>query len=171
MRPTDRMTGGSVAAMFLASFTLVPLTSDLRYLVTSWLFLGVLGGSTVALRRAGLHSGVVLGVQVGVGALLSLALALTLGRTGPSWYTHYVSVWLSGVEHMQTQGAPMVPNEGVTLVFATAVAGLMVITDLLACGLRRPGWAIAPLAALSLVPALGAGLDPGWMGFLLIAVG
>lgn len=171
MRSTDRTTAAVVVALFLAGFTLVPLTADLSYLGASWLFLAILGVLTVALRRARVSAGVVLAVQVGTGALLSLALSLTLSWTGEPWYQHYLSVWVSGVEHMQTQGTPMESNEGVTLIFATVVTGLMIITDLLASGLGRPAWAIAPLTTLFLVPALGMGTDTGPMSFLLVAVG
>ena len=171
MRSTDRMTAAVVLAMFLAGFTLVPLTADTRYLGAGWLFLAVLGVLTVALRRARLGAAAVLAAQVAVGALLSLTLSLTLAWTGEPWYLHYISVWVSGVEHMQTQGTPMDPNEGVTLIFATVVAGLMIITDLLASGLSRPAWAIAPPATLFLVPAIGTGTDTGWLSFLLVAVG
>jgi transglutaminase-like putative cysteine protease len=171
MRSTDRTTIAVVLALFLAGLTLVPLTVDRNYLGAGWLFLVVLGAVTVALRRASIGAVAVLAVQLGLGALLSLGLSLTLSWTGEPWYLHYTSVWMSGVEHMQTQGAPMDPNDGVTLIFATVVAGLMILTDLLAAGLRRPGWAIVPLAALFLVPALGTGSDIGWTGFLLLAVG
>ena len=171
MRSTDRTTTAVVLALFLAGFTLVPLTADRSYLGASWLFLVILGSVTVALRRAAMGAATVLAVQLALGALLSLGLSLTLSWTGEFWFLHYTSVWLSGVEHMQTQGAPMDSNEGVTLIFATVVAGLMIFTDLLAAGLRRPGWAIAPLATLFLVPALGTGTGSGWTGFLLIAVG
>ena len=171
MRSTDRTTTAVVVAMFLAGFTLVPLTADLRYLGASWLFLVVLGVLTAALRRARVGAAAVLAVQVGTGALLSLALSLTLSWTGEPWYLHYVTVWASGVEHMQTQGTPMEPSEGVTLIFATVVAGLMIITDLLASGLSRPAWAIAPPATLFLVPALGVGTDTGLVSFLLVAAG
>ena len=168
---TDRTTTAVVVAMFLAGFTLVPLTADLSYLGASWLFLAILGVLTVALRRARVATAAVLAIQVGTGALLSLALSLTLSWTGEPWYLHYVQVWVSGVEHMQTQGTPMEPSEGVTLIFATVVAGLMIVTDLLASGLSRPAWAIAPPATLFLVPALGVGTDTGLVSFLLVAVG
>ena len=171
MRSTDRMTTAVVLALFLAGFTLAPLTANLSYLGASWLFLAILGLITAALRRARLAAAIVLAVQVGLGALLSLGLSLTLSWTGEPWYSHYTSVWRSGVQHMQTQGTPMDPNQGVTLIFATIVAGLMIVTDLLACGLSRPAWSLVPTATLFLVPALALGIDTGWLGFLLIGIG
>jgi len=171
MRSTDRMTAAVVLALFLAGFTLVPLTSDVSYLGASWGFLLVLGVATALLRRARLGAPAVLGVQVVLTGLLSLALSLTLGWTGEPWYTHYASVWAAGVEHMRTQGTPMDPSDGVTLIFATLVAALMVVADLLASGLGRPAWAVAPPATLFLVPALQLGTDTGVTSFLLVAVG
>ncbi len=171
MRASDRTTTAAVLALFLAAFTLVPLTSDLRYLGATWGFLLVLGVASVLLHRARLGAVAVLSLQVVVGALFSVALSLTLSWTGEPWYLHYLDVWLGGVEHMQSQGTPMDPNDGVTLIFATAVAGLYVLTDLLATGLHRPAWSIAPLAALFLVPAIGLGTDTGVRSFLLIALG
>lgn len=165
------MTVGVVLALFLAGFTLVPLTSDMRYLGASWGFLLVLAVASALLHRARLGVAAVLALQVLLGALLTAGLSLTLSWTGDPWYLHYVDLWRGGVEHMQTQGTPMDPNEGVTLIFATAVAGLFILTDLLANGLRRPAWSIAPISALFLVSALGLGTDTGLRSFLLVAIG
>lgn len=173
MRASDRTTIAVVLALFLGAFTLTPLTSDLRYLGASWGFLLVLGIASALLHRARLGPALVLGVQVLVGALLSLALSMTLSLSGEgeTWYLHYLDVWRSGVLHMQTQGTPMDPDDGVVLIFATAIAALLILTDLLATGLRRPAWSIAPLAALFLVPAVGLGTDTGLRSFLLVATG
>ena len=171
MRATDRMTLAVVLALFLAAFTLAPLTSDLSYLGASWFFLAVLGVLTALLRRARVGGGVVLLAQLVGTVLLSVALSLTMPGLGLPWYQHYAGLWQGGVLHMQSQGTPMDPDDGVTLIFATIVAGLLVITDLLAAGLARPAWAIAPTATLFLVPALTLGTDTGVTSFLLVALG
>ncbi|SDS08364.1 Transglutaminase-like superfamily protein [Friedmanniella luteola] len=171
MRATDRMTLAVVLALFLAGFTLAPLTSDLSYLGAAWFFLAVLGVTTALLRRARLGSGVVLAAQLFGTALLSVGLSLTMAGLGLPWYQHYAGLWQGGVLHMQTQGTPMDPDDGVTLIFATIVAALFVLTDLLAAGLARPAWAIAPTATLFLVPALALGTDTGVTSFLLVALG
>ena len=171
MRATDRMTAAVVLALFLAGFTLVPLTSDLSYLGASWFFLAVLGVLTALLRRARLGGGLVLAAQLLTTVLLSVGLSLTMPGLGLPWYQHYAGLWQGGVLHMQSQGTPMDPDDGVTLIFATLVAGLLVITDLLAAGLARPAWAIAPTATLFLVPALTLGTDTGVTSFLLVALG
>lgn len=171
MRATDRMTLAVVLALFLAAFTLAPLTSDLSYLGPSWFALAVLGVLTTLLRRARVGSVVVLLVQLLVGTLLSVGLSLTMAGIGLPWYSHYAGLWRGGVAHMQAQGTPMEPNDGVTLIFATIVTGLLVITDLIAAGLVRPAWALAPTATLFLVPALSLGTETGVAPFLLVALG
>jgi transglutaminase-like putative cysteine protease len=171
MRATDRMTAAVVLALFLAGFTLVPLTSDLSYLGASWFFLAVLGLTTAVARRARLGSGVVLVVQLVTTVVLSVGLSLTMPGLGLPWHEHYTGLWRGGVLHMQSQATPMDPHDGVTLIFATIVAGLFVMTDLLAAGLARPAWAIAPTATLFLVPALTLGTDTGVTSFLLVALG
>ncbi len=72
---------------------------------------------------------------------------------------------------MRTQSSPMDPNDGVTLIFATVIGLIMVMTDLLVEGINRPAWAIAPPATLFLVPALGLGTDTGVASFACIAIG
>ena len=171
MRSTDRMTLAVVLALFLAGFTLVPLTSDVSYLGLSWFFLVVLGLVTAVARRARLGSVVVLLAQLLTTGLLSVGVSLTMPGLGLPWFQHYVGLWQGGVLHMQTQGTPMDPDDGVTLIFATIVAGLFVVTDLLAAGLARPAWAIAPTATLFLVPALALGTDTGITSFGLVALG
>jgi transglutaminase-like putative cysteine protease len=171
MRATDRTTVAVVLSLFLAGFILAPLTSDLSYLGASWGFLVVLGATTIVLRRARVGNGVVLLAQLAVAGLLSVSLSLTMPGLGLPWYQHYAGLWQGGILHMQEQASPMDINDGVTLIFATIVAVLMVLTDLLAAGLGRPAWALAPTATLFLVPALGLGTDTGLMSFLLVALG
>ena len=171
MRSTDRTVVAVVLALFLAGFTLAPLTSDKSYLGASWGFLVVLGAATMLLRRARVGTGAVLLTQVTVAGMLSVALSVTMPGLGLPWYQHYVGLWQGGILHMQEQASPMDPNDGVTLIFATLVVGLFIITDLLAAGLGRPAWALAPTATLFLVPALGLGTDTGLTSFLLVALG
>jgi transglutaminase-like putative cysteine protease len=65
----------------------------------------------------------------------------------------------------------MDPDNGVKLIFVTVIGMIMIMTDLLVSGVRRPAWAIAPPATLFLVPALGLGTDTGVISFCYIAVG
>jgi transglutaminase-like putative cysteine protease len=171
MQATDRMTLAGVLSLFLASFLLVPLTSDVGFLGPAWFSLAAIGVTTALLRRARLGSGAVLASQLLVAGVLSVGLSLTMPGIGLPWYQHYVGLWRGGVAHMQSSGTPMDPNDGVTLIFAAIVAGLLVVTDLLAAGLARPAWALAPTATLFLVPALSLGTETGATRFLLVALG
>ena len=88
-------------------------------------------------------------------------------RSVRSWFEHYPALWAAGIEHMRTQASPMAPDDGVKLIFVTAIGLIMIMTDLLVSGVHRPAWAIAPPATLFLVPALGLGTDTGVFSFLL----
>ena len=171
MQASDRMTLAAVLSLFLASFLLAPLTSDLAYLGPAWFSIAALGVTTAVLRRARLGNGVVLMAQLLVAAVLSIGLSLTMPGIGLPWYHHYTGLWRGGIAHMHSSGTPMNPNDGVTLIFATIVAGLLIVTDLLASGLARPAWALAPTATLFLVPALSLGIEGGPVRFLLVALG
>ncbi len=171
MRAPDRMIVAVTLAAGLAALTLTPLTEDRGFLGLGWLLLLLLGVVTFALRRLRLGAGAVLAVQAAVLVAFVLALAASGPGRGEEWFRHYPAQWVSGIEHMQTQAAPMAPNPGVTVIFVTVVGGIMVLTDLLVSGLRRPMWGLAPPAALFLVPAIGLGADTGVFNFLCVAVG
>lgn len=172
MRDTDRSTVAVTIAVLLASLTIRPLTSDGRYLVLGWLLVLTLGLVTLLLRRARLGPTTVFLIQVAV-LILGLGM-LTWSMSDPgsgSWYDSLFDLWRSGIAHMQSQTSPMQPNDGVTLIFVTAVGIVMVLTDLLVVGVGRPGWAFAPPTALYLVPALGLAKDASILSFGLVAVG
>ncbi|HEX8509042.1 MAG TPA: DUF3488 and transglutaminase-like domain-containing protein, partial [Propionibacteriaceae bacterium] len=171
MHHTDRSTLAAAFAVWLATFTVLPLTTDLSFLTLSWLLLVILSGTTLALRRAGLRPGAVLATQLALWLGFLLALNASLPGGNEPWYQHFVAEWVSGVLHMQTQAAPMEPNNGVTLIFVCVVGLVAIVTDLLVSGLRHPVWAIAPLAVPFLVPAIGLGTDTGIASFLCIALG
>ena len=171
MRPTDRSSLGVVAALFLATFTLRPLTSDGSVLTTCWLLLLLVGAVSMVLRRAALG-------PVPVLAALSLLvvgfcglLAASMPAVALTWSEHLAYLWRTAMEHIQTQAAPMAPHDGVRLVFVAAFGAVAVVTDLLVGGLRRPAWAIAPLGAVFLVPAIGLPIDTGVLSFGCIALG
>lgn len=172
MRATDRSTVAVTIAVLLASLTIRPLTTDGQYLVISWLLVLSLGVITALLRRARLGPTAVFAIQVVVlGLGLGLLTVSMADPTATSWYGGLGELWQSGINHMQTQTSPMEPNDGVTLIFVTAVGIVMVLTDLLVGGVGRPGWAFAPPTALYLVPALGLAQDASILSFGLVAVG
>lgn len=171
MGASDRSTLAVTLSVFLATFTVIPLTSDRSFLADSWLLIAILGVLTMGLRRLQVRRGAVLGAQLLVWAGFSLALSASLPGTSDSWYDHVVTLWAAGIQHMQTQASPMDANFGVELIFVCVIGLIMVVTDLLVSGIQRPAWAIAPTALVFLVPAIGLGADTGVPSFLCIALG
>jgi transglutaminase-like putative cysteine protease len=171
MQASDRMGIAVVFSVLLATFTVSPLTSDSSFFGVSWLLILILGGSTIAMRRARLASGTVLGVQLLILVVATFALSATMLGRGEPWYTHISMLWQAGVEHMRTQTSPMAPNDGVKFIFVTVIGLIMIMTDLLVSGIGRPVWGIAPPATLFLVPAMGLRSDTGAGSFLCIALG
>lgn len=171
MRASDRSGVAVTVSVALASVTIGPLTDDGSFLVLGWLLIGLLVGTGIVLRRLRVGGGTVLGVQTGLFVLTSLGLGLASPGSGAPWWTHYVELWGSGIEHMRTQASPMEPNDGVRLIFVTIIGLIAIMTDLLVSGIARPAWALAPPATLFLVPALGLGTDTGIGSFLLIGLG
>jgi transglutaminase-like putative cysteine protease len=171
MRATDRSGIAVIVSVALACLTVRPLTSDGNFLPTSWLLILLIGGISIALRRARVSSTAVLGVQTVVLALFSLGLSLGAPGFAGTWYQQYSQLWVAGIEHMRTQASPMDPNDGVRLIFVTVVGVIVIMTELLVSGVGRPAWALAPPATLFLVPALGLGTDTGVINFLFIAIG
>ncbi|NNG18566.1 transglutaminase domain-containing protein [Naumannella sp. ID2617S] len=167
---SDRYAIAIIIAALLASATLLPLSADRSYLPLAAIGVVALGLVGLVLRRLRLGEGVVLAAEAVV--LIGYVFAVSLGLGGDgNPFTRFTSLYAEGVRHIQTQPAPMAPNPGVTLLFVTAVGVIAFLTDVMVQGIDRPMWAIAPLAALFLVPALGL-VDqvPVW-AFLAIAAG
>ena len=172
MRASDRLIVASVVAVFLATFTLTPLTSDGGFLGIGWLLIALLAGVALGLRRLRFGAGSVLLVQLVILAGFLFALSTSMpSATDEPWFAQYVLLWQQGIEHMQTQAAPMDPDDGITVILVSAIGVIMIVTDLLVSGLARPIWGIAPPLTLFLVPAIGLGTDTGVVSFLAIAVG
>ncbi|HZA05588.1 MAG TPA: DUF3488 and transglutaminase-like domain-containing protein [Propionibacteriaceae bacterium] len=171
MRASDRSSIAVMISVALAAITLRPLTSDGSYLVLGWLLIGLIGGTSIVLRRLRVSGGMVLASQVLVWLVCSVGLGLFSGSSNAPWYGQYADLWAGGIEHMQTQASPMEPNDGTRLIFVTVIGLILIMTDLLVSGISRPAWAIAPPATLFLVPALGLGTDTGVINFLLVALG
>ena len=171
MRSSDRFILATTVAVLLISFTARPLTTDSSYLGQSWFVILVLAAVTVGLRRARLTSGFVLAAQLALLAVLLFVLSSFAPGRGEPWYAHYVDLWRQGVEHMQTQAAPMDADAGVKIIFVSVIGLIFVLTDLLVSGLERPAWGIAPPAAAFVVPAIGLGIDTGIVSFACLAFG
>ena len=171
MRSSDRLVLAATMAVLLISVTARPLTSDSSYLGQAWFLVLALAGVTAALRRARLTAGFVFAAQVAVLAFLLLLFSSMAPSRGEPWYAHYVDLWQQGIQHMQTQSAPMQADAGVKIIFVSVIGLIFVLTDLLVSGLDRPAWGIVPPAAAFVVPALGLGIDTGVTPFLCLAIG
>ena len=123
----------------------------------SWILIGLLAAVTLGLRRLRLGAGLVFGVQILILGAFLLLLASGTPSAGQPWYRHYVALWESGIEHMQTQAAPMEPDEGITVIFITVIGAIWILTDLLVSGLARPMWGSGP----AVDPLPGAGRRSG----------
>ena len=171
MRASDRLVLASTVAVLLISFTARPLTIDSSYLGQSWFVVLVLAAVTVGLRRARLAVELRLRRPARpAGVLLFVVSSFAPSRGGP-WYAHYVELWQQGLEHMQTQAAPMEADAGVKIIFVSVIGLIFVLTDLLVSGLERPAWGIAPPASAFVVPAIGLGIDTGIVPFACLALG
>jgi len=171
MRASDRMVVAVTVTVLLATLTLTPLTADRSVLGLGWLLSLVLGAATLGLRRARLGPAAVVTAQLLILLTFIWWLVGSLPAPGFSWSERAGYLVSGGVQHMQSQAAPMVPDPGVRLLFVAVVGAIFVLTDLLAGGLRRPAWAIAPPATLFLVPAVGVGIDTGLLSFGCVALG
>ena len=171
MRASDRFVLASTVAVLLISFTARPLTTDSSYLGLSWFVVLVLAAATVGLRRARLTAGFVFASQLALLAVLLFVVSSFAPSRGEPWYAHYVDLWQQGLQHMQTQAAPMDADAGVKIIFVSVIGVIFVLTDLLVSGLDRPAWGIAPPAAAFVVPALGLGIDTGIAPFACLSLG
>lgn len=171
MRTTDRSALAVAISVVLASFTLLPLTSDTSYLPLAAVVTVAVAGVGAVVRRLALGNGVALAVQALVLVVFVLGIALALGGSEDGVLQQLIGLYTSAAEHMRAQAAPMPPHPGVKLLLVTAVGVVAVLTDVLVEGIERPAWAIAPPLTLYLVPALGLRDDLSWWPFVLLALG
>lgn len=170
MRADTRLSLATVVALGLATLTLLPLTSDRAFVPLTWLGTVLLGILGLVLRRRGAGPSLTFATQL-LGLVVG-SLVLAYGLSGdPDLVTRYPRLWARGVLHMQTQSSPMGPDPGVLLIFVTTICLVAALADLVVSGLDRPAWAIAPLATLFAVPALGLGFDSGVLSFACLALG
>ncbi|MGI3783643.1 MAG: DUF3488 domain-containing protein, partial [Janthinobacterium lividum] len=170
MRPDARLSLATFVAMALATLTLLPLTADRSFVVLSWLGTALLCAVGLVLRRRGGGAALTFATQL-LGLVVG-SLALAYVQSGDAdLLTRYPRLWARGVLHMQTQSSPMAPDPGVLLIFVTTICLVAALADLVVSGLDRPAWAVAPLATLFAVPALGLGYDSGVLSFACLALG
>lgn len=170
MRSSDRLILASIAATALAMLTLIPITQDRSFLLWSVLVLLAVGLVTGLVRRSRLGEGAALVVEL-IAVVLALGgLAAVLSDSGGGPFAAVSSLAASGVEHLQTQSAPMQSAPGVVWLMVTAVSGALVLTDFLVSTLARPVWGIAPGMTLFLIPALALQSDLGVLSGLAVGL-
>ncbi len=89
MRASDRSGLAIIIAVVLAALTVLPLTTDGRFLVFGVVLVLLVGGLTIALRRARLGGGSIIAAQLLLVLVFSLGLSLTMPGAGEPWYEHY----------------------------------------------------------------------------------
>jgi len=170
MRADTRLSLATVVAMGLATLTVLPLTGDRTFVVLTWLGTALLCTLGLVLRRRGAGVSLTFATQLLGLVVGSLVLAYAISGD-PDLVARYSRLWARGVLHMQTQSSPMAPDPGVLLIFVTTICLVAALADLVVSGLDRPAWAIAPLATLFAVPAIGLGFDTGVLSFACLALG
>lgn len=168
MQTRIRLGLATAAAVTLAALTLRRYTEDTAVIVQAWLLVALLAATTVALRRLRLPAAAVLAGQLlALGVAAAGAAVVVAGGDGPATLQQ---VWFSALEHVRTQAAPMTPDPAVRLVLLGVVAILLVVTDLIVAGLRRPAWGAAGLAVAGLVPTLVVGDGGRGAAFVCVSV-
>ncbi|QGN31911.1 DUF3488 and transglutaminase-like domain-containing protein [Microlunatus sp. Gsoil 973] len=176
MRAGIRYGVAVTVACILASFTLAPLTQDPSFLGPSWLLIIAINAIGVLARRTRLGSGGALAGQVLalLGFLYLVSKQLTADLPGAKEYDFLDRMAYllneAGV-HVQSEAAPMPPDDGVKLLFIGSIGVITILTDVLVVSLRRPVLGLAPPLTVFLVPAIGLSADTGWWPFLCLAVG
>ncbi|HET9647167.1 MAG TPA: DUF3488 and transglutaminase-like domain-containing protein [Microlunatus sp.] len=171
LHSSDRLGLATAIAMVLASFTVLPLTTDRGFLGLCWLLIGLMAGAGIVLRRLRLGALTVTAAEIAVLLVFLFLLISSVPSRGEGFSEQLADLLQSGILHMQTQSAPMAPDPGVRLMIVAAVGLLMAILDAIAIGLHRPAWALLPTAVVFAVPAVGLGTDTGVLSFACIAVG
>jgi transglutaminase-like putative cysteine protease len=171
MRPVDRLWLGATIAGVLGSMTLLPLTADASYLYPSWLLVTVLSVAAVVGDRLRLAKVAVNGIQLLLAGALAVSLAIGPGPADVVWYARLVPLLRSGYSHIQTSAAPMPPDPGAQIILTLVVVLFFLVAGVIADTLEKPAWALAPLLALYLIPAVALRTDVNVVSFLVVVIG
>lgn len=177
IRSSDRAALATTVAVVLAAVTLKMLTASWSYLWLTVPLIVLLGVASLVVRRLRLDSVMVLIVQVVLLVAYIFAMAQSLSPPGAGLLQGWGQLYVDAREHILTQAAPMAPHAGVTLLFATCLGIIMILTDVMVQSINRPAWALVPLVMVWAVPAFGlregvpfwtvAVLFAGYLGILL----
>lgn len=171
MRPVDRLWTGTAVAGAIGGMTLLPLTADAAYLYPSWLVIAVLSVAAVVGDRLRLAKVTVNAIQLLLAAALAISLAIGPGPSDVVWYARLVPLIRSGYDHIRTSAAPMPPDPGAQIILTLVVVLLFLVAGIIADTLDRPAWALAPLLALYLIPAIALRSDVNAVSFLVVVIG
>ena len=167
-------------ATVLASISMFPLFDDKDYVVT-----GAVTAFVVSAVGIGLRALRVPAVLVVLGQLAALVEWLVLTRASeqaayavvptPDAMYRIVELLRSGAETAAMYIAPVPADQGLTLLVAVGIAGVAILVDAIAVGLRHVAWAGLPLLALYTVPVatVPGGVPalaflPGALGFVAL---
>ncbi len=167
IRPLDRTAGAIVGSSVLAALILLPFTQDPSYLISAIPLVVLLGAVGLVLRRMRINDGIAFLAQLVLLVVYLFAISLSLALPGQGM----IGLFAEGVRHMSTHTTPMIANPGLTMLLVAAVGVTTILTDLLAEGVDRPGWALLPSLTVYLIGAVGLLRDIPWWTVVLVAVG
>ncbi len=171
MRPSDRTWIAVTLAGGIGALTLLPLTADSGYLYPAWLMIALLGVVAVVGDRLRLSKPVVNAIQLLLATAMAISLAIAPGPSDVTWFGRLVPLLRSGYNHIRTQSAPMQPDPGAQIILVLVVVLLFFVAGVIADTLERPGWSLAPLLTLYLIPAIALRSDVNVVSFLVVVVG
>ena len=176
MSSRERLTLAAAFAVALGAAAVVPLYSDLHWLVRALGAVVAVALAGIAVRRAHLPAAVQpLLTLTALGYYLCLAFArttLSLGLIPSSETWHALNNLLqAGLTDIDRLAPPVPSNTGLALIAAAGVGAIAVAVDLVAVVLGRAAAAGLPLLVLFAIPAavLPGGL--GWIPFVFVAAG
>ncbi|MEA5155173.1 transglutaminaseTgpA domain-containing protein [Raineyella sp.] len=167
IRPLDRTAGAIAGSSILAALILLPFTQDPSYLISAIPLVVLLGAIGLALRRMRVNDAIAFLAQLVALVVYLFAISLSLARPGQGM----AGLFAEGVRHMSTHTTPMIADPGLTMLLVATVGVTTILTDLLAEGVDRPGWALLPSLTLYLIGAVGLLRDIPWWTILPVAVG
>ncbi|OYN89822.1 transglutaminase family protein [Parenemella sanctibonifatiensis] len=167
---TDRMGAAVIAASLLTSLSLLPLTQEASYLGLAAIGIVLVGAIGILGRRFDVDNSLILVGQFILAVVFLMSVAGSLMSEGDLWWRP-IELYADAILTLQTESAPLPPNAGVKLLLVTAVVVVAIMTDLLAIGIDRPAWSVAPLLTIYLIPALGVYTDVPWWSFAAVAIG
>lgn len=171
MRNSTRLSMALAIAVIITLPTLGAITTQAGIGLVGTVQLLTMAGLAAVLRRFRVADALVNLAQCGALAvwLWVWSLVMMPREDGDSLFTAMSVLYTSGIEHIQSQSAPMEANAGAAWLLLALIGCILIVTDLLSVTLAQPAWSLAPLMTLYLIPALGVPDDLKWWDFVLLA--